>query len=311
MFRLAERNSVRLPFAGVEQVLAAYQFTNLQSFLDLYYQGTAVLQSAEDFCELTTAYFRRAAAQGLRHAEVFFDPQSHTDRGLRFEIVLEGILAGLREAQTELGISSRLILSFLRHLSAERAMQALRQALPHREHFIAVGLDSSEVGNPPSKFTAVFDEARRQGFLTVAHAGEEGPAAYIAEALDLLHTARIDHGVRCLDDPALVARLAREQIPLTVCPLSNVRLRVCRTMAEHPLRRLMEAGLLVTVNSDDPAYFGGYVADNYQAVHDDLGVDRVGLAQIARNSFAASFLPPADRARHLRDVDAFVALSEP
>jgi adenosine deaminase len=270
----------------------------------------AGLLSGVLFGLIMAAYFRRSAEQGLRHAEVFFDPQSHTDRGLRFETVLEGILAGLRQAQAELEISSRLILSFLRHLSAERAMDTLRQALPHREHFIAVGLDSSEVGNPPSKFTAVFDEARRHGFLTVAHAGEEGPAAYIAEALDLLHVARIDHGVRCLEDPALVARLAREQIPLTVCPLSNVRLRVCRTMADHPLRRLMDAGLLVTVNSDDPAYFGGYVADNYQAVHDDLGIDRAGLAQLARNSFTASFLPPVEKERHLRAIDAFVAQIE-
>lgn len=307
MFELADRNRVTLPYRSVAEVRAAYQFTNLQSFLDVYYQGASVLQTTRDFHDLTLAYCRRSAAQGVRHAEVFFDPQTHTSRGIPLGTVVEGIDSALHQARRELGMTSRLILCFLRHLSAADAANTLEQALPFRDRIIGVGLDSSEAGHPPSKFTAVFDAAREAGFLTVAHAGEEGPAGYIREALDLLHARRIDHGVRCLEDPELVARLAREQIPLTVCPLSNIRLRVFDQMTDHPLRRMLDAGLLVTINSDDPAYFGGYIADNYQAAQEALHLDRNCLTQLACNSFAASFLYAPEKQQRLRELKEFVA----
>ncbi len=305
MFALARRNGVTLPFADVEAVRAAYVFDDLQSFLDLYYAGCSVLVTEQDFADLTTAYLRRAAAQGVRHAEIFFDPQTHTDRGIDFATVINGIDRALDEGRRDPGITSRLILCFLRHLSEDAAMETLETALAHRESITAVGLDSSESGNPPSKFRAVFDRARAEGLLTVAHAGEEGPPEYIREALDLLRVLRIDHGVRCMEDDDLVERLVAEQVPLTVCPLSNVKLRVFDDLADHPIRRMLERGLLVTINSDDPAYFGGYIGDNYVATAAALGLDRDAMRQVARNSFLASFLDDAECQPHLDAVQAW------
>ncbi|MEE8595400.1 MAG: adenosine deaminase, partial [Gemmatimonadota bacterium] len=274
MLALGERNRVPLRYATVEEALEAYEFTDLQSFLEIYYEGARVLRNEEDFHDLTRAYLERARRDNVVHAEIFFDPQAHTERGVPFEVVLEGIRSALDAAAAELGITSRLILCFLRHLSPEQAMATLEQALSHRDAIVGVGLDSSELGNPPSLFTPVFDRAREEGFLTVAHAGEEGPPEYIWEALDLLHVRRIDHGVRCLEDDKLVERLRRDRVPLTVCPLSNVKLRVFDRIEKHSIPRLIEAGLCVTVNSDDPAYFGGYINDNYRAVRDAHEIDR-------------------------------------
>jgi len=307
LFELARRNRVDLPYADVEAVRAAYVFEDLQSFLDIYYAGCTVLQTERDFHALTRAYLGRAAGQGVRHAEIFFDPQTHTDRGIPFEVVLEGITAGLAEGERDLGVTWRLILCFLRHLSAEAAMATLETALPHRDVITAVGLDSSELGNPPSKFAAVFDRARAEGFLTVAHAGEEGPPAYITEALDLLHVRRVDHGVRCLEDDAVVDRLVAEQVPLTVCPMSNVKLRVFPDLAHHNVGRLLARGLCATINSDDPAYFGGYIGDNYAATAEALGLGRDEMVQVARNSFAASFLDDTQRERQLAELDRATA----
>ncbi len=307
MFELAARNGVALPYGSVEEVRAAYRFANLQDFLDIYYRGMAVLRREEDFYELARAYLARARRDGVRHAEVFFDPQAHTARGVPFATVVEGLHRALAEAEKEAGMTTRLIMCFLRHLDAADAMATLEAALPYRDRIVAVGLDSSERGNPPSKFREVFERARAEGFLAVAHAGEEGPADYVREAVDLLGVARIDHGNRALDDPELVRRLAAAGIPLTVCPLSNLRLGVVERMEEHPLKRMMDAGLLVTVNSDDPAYFGGYVADNYRAVRDALGLGRRDLVALARNSFRAAFLDEATRARHLADLEAAAA----
>ncbi len=288
--QLAEKNKLTFPYQSVEQMQAAFEFTDLQSFLDLYYASISVVKTEEDFYELTLAYLKKAASQNVRHTEIFFDPQSHTDRGISFETVLNGITAALKQGQAEFGISSHLILSFLRHLSAESAMETLQQALPFREQLIGVGLDSSELGHPPSKFEAVFKAARQHGFRVVCHAGEEGPPEYITEALDLLHAERIDHGVRCMEDAALVARLAEEKIPLTVCPLSNIRLCVFESMSQHPLKRMLDAGLMVTVNSDDPPYFGGYVNENYSAVQQALDLSQDDLKTLAQNSIDASFL---------------------
>src|SRR6478672_8953519 len=305
MFALADRNRVSLTYADVDAVRRAYVFDDLQSFLDVYYEGCSVLVTAADFADLTRAYLQRAAADGVRHAEIFFDPQTHTDRGIALDTVVEGITSALAAGERELGVTSRLILCFLRHLSADAAMATLEAALPYREHIVAVGLDSGERGNPPERFRAVFDRARSEGFLTVAHAGEEGPAEHVRQALDLLHVRRVDHGVRCLEDPALVDRLVAEQVPLTVCPLSNVKLAVVPDLAAHPLRRMLEAGLCVTVNSDDPAYFGGYVAENYRASAEALGLTDADLLRLARNSFTAAFLDDATRADHLAAIDAF------
>ncbi len=305
LFELGERNGISLPYADLDAVRRAYVFDNLRSFLDVYYAGCAVLIKEEDFFELTVAYLVRAAGQGVHHAEVFFDPQTHTGRGIDIGTVVTGIHRALEHGQERLGISWRMIPCFLRHLDAGAAMDTLSQILPYRRWIDVVGLDSSEMGNPPSKFAQVFDRARSEGLLCVAHAGEEGPPEYIWEALDLLRVRRVDHGVRCLDDQVLVERLRAEQIPLTVCPLSNVRLRVFPTMSEHTLPLLLGLGLLVTVNSDDPAYFGGYVANNLVAP--GLGLDRPQLAQLARHSFQASFLTEAEKARHIRAVDEFVA----
>lgn len=308
MFAIASRNGVDLPYSSAEEVRRAYQFTNLQSFLDIYYAGAQVLQQEQDFYDLAWAYFKRAKAQNVRHAEIFFDPQTHTGRGIPFSMVIGGLHRAVTDAKKLLGISSKLILCFLRHLDAGSAMATLLEALPYREQIVAVGLDSSEVGNPPEKFTAVFDRARREGFLTVAHAGEEGPPAYVRQALDLLGASRIDHGVRCLEDSELVARLAAEEIPLTVCPLSNVKLKVFSNMANHNLKQLLEAGLRVTVNSDDPAYFGGYISENYLAVAQALHLDRAAILLLAENSFRSSFLTEDEKTIHLSELAAVAEL---
>jgi adenine deaminase len=305
VFDLARRHGIALRYPTVEALREAYRFSDLQSFLDVYYAGAEVLRDESDFHALTAAYLRRAHADGVVHVEIFFDPQTHTARGVPFEAVIGGIRSAILEAQEKLGITHRLILCFLRHLSADDAMETLQQALAHADAITAVGLDSSEIGHPPSKFAAVFDRARAEGFLTVAHAGEEGPPAYIYEALDILGVARIDHGVRSEQDPDLVARLARERMPLTVCPLSNVKLRVFERMEDHNLKRLLERGLCVTVNSDDPAYFGGYVAENYLAVSRALRLSRSEVAQLAANSIEASFLARTDKDRWLRKIASF------
>jgi len=307
VFRLAGKHGVTPRFGTVEALRAAYLFDDLQSFLDLYYEGAGVLRDEDDFHEMTRAYLHRASADGVVHAEIFFDPQTHTERGVPFEVVLRGIDRALAAARTELGVTSRLILCFLRHLSEEEAFATLAQALPYRDRIVAVGLDSSEVGHPPSKFERVFAKARAEGFLAVAHAGEEGPPAYIYEALDRLQVRRIDHGVRSEMDPALCDRLAREKMPLTVCPLSNVKLKVFPSIEYHNLKRLLDRGLCVTVNSDDPAYFGGYVAENYLAVARGLALTRADLVQLARNSFRASFLSEAEKRVHLAAVDRYAA----
>jgi adenosine deaminase len=293
LFALAGKHGIELPYRSAAELRAAYSFPDLQSFLDIYYTGANVLREAADFHALASAYLRRAHADGVVHVEIFFDPQSHTARGIPLATVMAGLTQALDEAQVQTGMTHRLILCFLRHLPAEDAMQTLEQALPWLDSIAGVGLDSSEQGHPPSKFTAVFARARDLGLLAVAHAGEEGPPAYIEEALDLLHVKRIDHGVRCVEDPLLVARLARERVPLTVCPLSNVRLRVFERMADHNLKILLEQGLCVTVNSDDPAYFGGYLLDNFLAVTTALKLSHAQLAQLARNSFEAAFIEPA------------------
>jgi adenosine deaminase len=304
MFRLAFRNDIVLPYKSVEQLRDAYQFGNLQAFLDLYYQGAAVLQTEQDFYDLTWAYLLRCKAQGVVHTEPFFDPQTHTDRGIPFEVVINGISSALRQGQKELGISSYLILSFLRHLSEEAAFATLEMAMPYRDHFVAVGLDSSEVGHPPSKFERVFAKARAEGFKAVAHAGEEGPPAYVYEALDLLKVDRIDHGVRSIEDAALMQRLIDQQIPLTVCPLSNTRLKVFAEMKQHTILNMLDRGVMVTVNSDDPAYFGGYVTENFMALYEALGMTRVQTRQLAMNSINASFLPKHEKQAYIDKIQA-------
>ena len=301
IFALAQRNGVSLAYPSVEALRAAYAFSNLQSFLDIYYAGASVLLKEQDFYDMTAAYLARAHADNVRHAEIFFDPQTHTDRGVPFETVINGIYRACQEGP----ISASLIMCFLRHLSEEEAEITLDQALPYRDKFIGVGLDSSERGHPPEKFARVFARCRDLGLHLVAHAGEEGPPAYIATALDLLKVERIDHGVRCLEDPELTARLAREQIALTVCPLSNIKLCVFGEMDQHNLARLLDAGLVATVNSDDPAYFGGYMNANFLAVFDALPLGQEHARQLARNSFTASFLDPAAKQRFVDEVDQY------
>ena len=306
MFKLAERNGIKLPFESISQAREAYNFQNLQSFLDIYYQGTEVLQQEQDFYDLTWAYLQKAASQNVRHTEIFFDPQSHTDRGIDFETVHSGINRALQDARQKLGISSQLILSFLRHLSAQQAMTTLEAALPYRETMVAVGLDSSEQGNPPSKFKDVFDKARQVGFLTVSHAGEEGPPEYIWEAIQLLQVSRIDHGVRSLEDPELIDYLIDHQIPLTVCPLSNIKLKVFDSLQNHNLKQLLNQGICATVNSDDPAYFDGYIAENYQQAKSALNLSPQEIYQLAKNSFQASFLPPETKLSFIAELDRFM-----
>ncbi len=307
MFALAERNGVAIPFASVEEVRAAYSFSNLQDFLDIYYQGANVLRTEADFRDLATAYFDRAAADGVIHAEIFFDPQTHTDRGIPFDTVMRGLLAGMAEAAAKHGLSSKLILCFLRHLDEDAAFATLEQARPWLDRIEAVGLDSSELGHPPSKFARVFAAAAELGLKRVAHAGEEGPPEYVTEALDILQIDRLDHGNRSLEDAALTARLADMGMTLTVCPLSNVKLCNCPSIDEHPIDRMLALGLKATVNSDDPAYFGGYVAENYRAVAAARGLDKAQLATLARNSFTGSFLPQDQIDRHVAAVDAYEA----
>lgn len=296
MFALAERNGIRLPYASVEAVREAYDFRDLPSFLELYYQGMSVLRTAEDFHDLAMDYFRRASAEGVVHVEMHVDPQAHLARGIELSVVMEGLSQARRRAGRELGLSTALIFAFLRDRPAEAAMELLESASPYWEMLDAVGLDSAERGHPPAKFAAVFSYARELGIPRVAHAGEEGPPAYIREALDLLDVCRIDHGVRCLEDPALVARLRDERVVLTVCPLSNVRLRVVERMADHPLPRLLEAGLNVTLNSDDPAYFGGGMLDNFAACHEAFGWSRETFTRLAGNAIDAAFMSEERRA---------------
>jgi adenine deaminase len=307
MLRLAQRNNVALPYATVELIREAYRFTSLQDFLDLYYIGMSVLRSRQDFFDLAFAYLEKAAAQNVIHAEIFFDPQGHTDRGISFDTVLSGLTDALDKGRRDFGITSRLIMCILRHLPEDQAFDTLRQACRCKEHIFAVGLDSTEKGHPPSKFTRVFAEARREGFVPVAHAGEEGPPAYVCEAIDILRVQRIDHGNRALEDPVLTSRIARERIPLTVCPLSNEALQTCPDLTLHPLKQMLEKDLLVTVNSDDPSYFGGYVNENFVAIQQALVLTESDIATLARNSFLASFMPEREKMAAVEKFEAFQA----
>ena len=307
MFEIARRNGVRIPFDSVEAVRAAYEFEDLQSFLDIYYQGMGVLLEERDFYDLTMAYLRRVHDDGVVHAEIFFDPQGHTGRGVAFETVVNGIWLALQDGEQVFGITSRLIMCFLRHLDEDDAFRTLEQAMTYRDRIAGVGLDSSEVGHPPRKFQQVFARARAAGLLSVAHAGEEGPPDYVEEALDVLRVKRIDHGNRALESPALVERLAAEQVPLTVCPLSNLKLCVVTDLHEHPLKLMLEAGLMATINSDDPAYFGGYVLDNFTAARDALKLSADDIVTLARNSITASWASEAQKQGWLAEIDAMAA----
>ena len=309
MFALARRNGIRLPYASVEAARQAYQFGNLQDFLNLYYQGMSVLVTEQDFYDLAWAYFERAHADNVRHVEMFFDPQGHTSRGISFATVLEGLSRAIADAGRKLGLKASLIMCFLRHLDEADAERTLDCALPFKDRIVGVGLDSSERGNPPGKFKRVFERAREAGFFLTAHAGEEGPPSYVWEALDVLGVARIDHGVRAIEDEPLIDRLARERILLTVCPLSNVRLRVVEDLAHHPLRRMLEKGVAVTVNSDDPAYFGGYVQENYRAAAQALRLGRDEIAAIVRNGISGSLLPGPEKTTLIAEVDRALAAS--
>lgn len=305
IFALAQRNHVALPYASVEALRAAYDFSDLQSFLDIYYAGASVLLHEQDFYDMTHAYLLQAHQDHVRHVEIFFDPQTHTSRDVSFDAVISGIHRALIDARREWGMTGSIIMCFLRHLSETDAFKTLEESLPYRDKFIGVGLDSSELGFPPENFERVFEACRRHGLRVVAHAGEEGPPEYIRNALDVLHAERIDHGVRCLEDPLLTERLAREQIPLTVCPLSNVKLCVFDQLENHNLLQLMDAGLLVTINSDDPAYFGGYLNQNFMATFAALPLDLQHARQLARNSFQAAFIDEPLRQRYLTEVDTF------
>jgi adenosine deaminase len=308
MFELAKRNKVEIPFDSVEAVRAAYDFSNLQDFLDIYYAGANVLQTEQDFHDLAYAYFQRAAADRVRHAEIFFDPQTHTDRGIPFQVVADGLLSGMKAAESDLDVSSQLILCFLRHLDEDAAFATLRKAEPWLDRIRGVGLDSSEVGHPPSKFKNVFAAAGSMGLKRVAHAGEEGPPEYVWEALDLLKIDRMDHGNRSMEDPKLIERLASEGMTLTVCPLSNHKLCVVDDLKDHPVPEMLRQGLHVTLNSDDPAYFGGYVNENWRQLTDAVGLTREQLVLLARNSFEGSFLTSAEKAAYVDEVEAYAAL---
>ncbi len=309
MFAIARRNNLKLRFDSIDAVRQAYNFHNLQSFLDIYYEGAQVLIHEQDFYDLARAYLDRMTAENVRHVEIFFDPQTHTERGVKFETVIKGLRRAFEDAQAFYGISYRLILCFLRHLSEADAIRTLEEALPFKQWITAVGLDSSEVGHPPVKFKTVFDRARNEGLLTVAHAGEEGPPEYIWQALDLLKVSRIDHGVRCLEDPLLAERLKRERMPLTVCPLSNIKLCVFNHLSQHNIKQLLEDGLCATVNSDDPAYFGGYVTQNYLAIQQALDLSADQIIQLAKNGFEASFLSQTEKARYIKELDQLRASS--
>jgi len=307
MYEIAGRNKLKFPFNSIDEVRNAYQFAHLKAFLDVYYEGASVLVQERDFYDVTLAYLKRAHAQQVRHAEIFFDPQTHTGRGISFETVITGIHRALVDAHQRFGVSSRLIMCFLRHLSADSAMDTLKQALPFKGWIVGVGLDSCEVGHPPEKFTRVFDKALEEGFLTVAHAGEEGPAEYVRQALEKLKVSRIDHGVRCVSDTQLVRKLVAGQVPLTVCPLSNIRLRVFDSMKKHNLKHMLDMGLCVTVNSDDPAYFGGYITENFLAVQEALNLSHDDIYRMVRNSFEAAFLDNQGKQALVAELDAFVS----
>ncbi|HKJ16499.1 MAG TPA: adenosine deaminase [Xanthomonadales bacterium] len=308
MFELAQRNGVALPYADVEAIRAAYSFDCLQDFLDVYYQGMSVLLTEQDFFDLTWAYLKRCSDDRVVHTEIFFDPQGHTDRGVPFNTAFEGIRSALNQGQAELGISSRIIMCFLRHLSEESAFETLSQAEPHLEHIAGVGLDSSEMGHPPNNFQRVFDRSAEMGLKRVAHAGEEGPPEYVWEALDGLQVDRIDHGNRSLEDDELVERLVHMQMPLTVCPQSNLRLAVVRDMADHPIRKMLGLGLKATVNSDDPAYFGGYINDNFNALVDAVDLQEDEIITLLQNGFESSFLPDAEKKRHLQKLEQSLSI---
>ena len=310
MFELAQRNNIDLPYESVSEVKEAYNFEDLESFLDIYYQGSQVLQQEQDFYDLTWAYLQKAAKDNVLHTEIFFDPQSHTDRGIAFKTVYQGIYRALQDGKDRLGISIQLILSFRRHSSQSEAFATLEEALPYKDTLIAVGLDSAEQGNPPSKFKAVFDRAQAEGFLTVAHAGEEGPPEYIWEAINLLNVSRIDHGVRSMEDPELLDYLVDKQIPLTVCPLSNVKLKVFNSMTQHNLKKLLNLGICATVNSDDPSYFGGYITENYYAAQQALDLNKQELYLLAKNSFQASFLPPETKLKLIAQLEDYCKVAQ-
>lgn len=307
MFEIAQRNKISIPYNSVEEVKAAYNFSNLQDFLDIYYAGAQVLIEEQDFYDLTYAYIKRIHAQNVLHIEIFFDPQTHTDRGVAFATVIKGIQRALEDGQKNLGISFKLIMSYLRHLDEASAFQTLVMARPFKHLITAVGLDSSEMGNPPSKFKNVFEASQKEGYLTVAHAGEEGPAEYIWEALHLLNIARLDHGNACLTDENLVAELVARKMALTVCPLSNLKLKVVKDMKDHPLKTMLSKGLVATINSDDPAYFGGYMDENYLAVATALNLSKEDLCVLAKNSFQASFLSPEEKQKMIKIVDLYCA----
>jgi adenosine deaminase len=307
MFEFGRRNRVAIPFKSIEEVRAAYAFSNLQDFLDIYYQGANVLQTEEDFRDLALAYFARLHADGGKHAEIFFDPETHTGRGLPFAIAIDGLLAGMKEAETKYGVTSKLIMCFLRHLDESSSLETLKSAEPYLDRIAGVGLDSSEKGHPPSKFARVFQAARERGLKICAHAGEEGPPDYVYEALDILHVDRIDHGNRALEDAALTQRLVRERITLTVCPLSNLKLCVVMDLKQHPMKRMLQLGLKATCNSDDPAYFGGYIAENFIRTAEAVNLTREDLITLAKNSFTGSFLDKASVDKHLAAIDAYAS----
>lgn len=308
MFEIGKRNKTEMPFTSAQDVRKAYDFSNLQSFLDIYYQGTNVLENAQDFYDMTMAYFSKCHKQNIVHAEIFFDPQTHKARGIEFATVMEGLVSAIKDAERSWGISGYLIMCFLRHLCEESAFETLKRALPFGDSIIAVGLDSSEAGNPPAKFRSVFEKALSEGFLTVAHGGEEGPPEYVRECLDLLKVSRIDHGVRSIEDPDLVKRLADEQIPLTVCPLSNTKLKVYEKMKDHSIFRLMERGVLVTVNSDDPAYFGGYLNENFQALDKAFAPGPEKTAELIINGFKGSFLSPDLKKKFISQINSKISI---
>jgi adenosine deaminase len=307
MFAFGKRNKVDLPFKSVEEVSAAYAFSNLQDFLDICYQGANVVRTEDDFRDMALAYFARLHADGGRHAEVFFDPELHTDRGLPFSMAIDGLTAGMKEAEAKYGITSKLIMCFLRHLDEASSLKTLKSAEPYLDRITGVGLDSSEKGHPPSKFARVFKAAKERGLKICAHAGEEGPPEYVHEALDILHVDRIDHGNRALEDASLVQRLVREEVTLTVCPLSNLKLCVVMDLKQHPMKRMLDLGLRATCNSDDPAYFGGYIAENFIRTAEAVNLARADVVQLAKNSFTGSFLDRASIASHVASIDAYAA----
>ena len=305
MFKIAQRNNIPINYNSIDELKKAYNFNNLQEFLDIYYAGAKVLIHIQDFYDLTWAYLTKVHEQNLIHTEIFFDPQTHTDRGVSFNTVIQGIHSALEDGKEKLGISSKLIMCFLRHLDEAAAFETLNQALPYKNWIAGVGLDSSEMGHPPSKFERVFSKAREEGFITVAHAGEDGPAEYVWEAINLLKVSRIDHGNQSLDDDQLIKHIAEKQIPLTVCPLSNLELKVVNDLKDHPLMKLMEAGIMVTINSDDPAYFGGYVNENYTCIASALNLSKRQITELAKNSIKSSFLPDGDKEKIIMQIEEY------